>query len=420
MEQDITRASDVTIENLLKHLANSKAKGCLQVSCDTFSSVSFFLYFWEGKLYYATNSLAPFERLERHLRRLSNQNSHLSNRVIKEVRQKVNNSVDAYIENPSDYQGILWLASGKTELQPTEIITLLRRLVREVIESLLCLPEPLIYKFVKQPHPLTELCSFDVNSYIDQCQKRIQAWQIFTTHVQSTYERLYLASEGTNNIPNLTAEQNQTLCKLLKGLNFRQISALIDKDELIVARLLYPAIIDGSVIIRSPKQPFDKLPDLPVENLFENITAEPEDWSITGGESKQNADGKETIQIIDKQWRIACIDDSTAIQEKIQKILEHNMFLVAKITKPMNALAELMEFKPQVIFLDIDMPQISGYELCSLLRNHHEFKTTPIVMLTGERGLVNLTKSKLVGATDYLVKPFNQSSLFNVLFKYIN
>ena len=282
----------------------------------------------------------------------------------------------------------------------------------------MCLPEPIIYKFVEKSHPLTELCSFDVNVYLEQSQKRIQAWQIFTTHVQSTYERLYLASETTNSILNLTAEQNSTICKLLKGLNFRQISALIDKDELIVARLLYPAIIDGNIIIRSPKQPFDKLPNLPVNNLFEKIADRTKDWIITNDDSSKNRDGKDTIQIVEQKWKVACVDDSMAIQEKVQTILEHNMFLVVNITKPMNALTELMEFQPQIILLDIDMPQINGYELCSLLRSHHEFKSLPIVMLTG-RGLVNLTKSKLVGATDYLIKPFNRSSLFSVIFKYL-
>ena len=168
MGQDTKQASNVTIESLLTHLASSRANGCLQVSCDAFSSVSFFVYFWEGKLCYATNSLAPFERLERHLRRLSNQNARLDSQVIKEVRQKVQNSLSAYSESPSDYQGILWLATEKKCLHPTEVTALLRRVIREVFESLLCLPQPLIYKFIEQPKPLTNLCSFDLKSYIEQ------------------------------------------------------------------------------------------------------------------------------------------------------------------------------------------------------------------------------------------------------------
>ena len=92
-------------------------------------------------------------------------------------------------------------------LELTEVITLLRRLLREVFESLLCLPQPLIYKFVEHSPPRVELCSFDLISYTEQCRKRLQAWQIFTTHIQSTYQRLYLANVAIERIPNLTMEQ---------------------------------------------------------------------------------------------------------------------------------------------------------------------------------------------------------------------
>ena len=418
MKQDIKQASSsVTVETLLTHLANTRASGCLQISCEAFSSVSFFIYLWEGKLYYATNSLAPFERLDRHLRRLSHHNTRLNGKVIKQVKQQIRHNGAKERKLSPDYRGILWLK--QEYLQLSEVVTLLRRLLREIFEALLCLPQPLIYKFVEQSQPWIEPCSFDLISYTEQCRQRLQAWQIFTTHIQSTYQRLYLASETIDRIPNLTTEQNNTIVKLLKGLNFRQISASIDRDELIVARLLYPGIIDGSVIVRNPKPPFERLPKLPVSDIFENIRDNSEDWLETSSQSNYNANGKDTIQILEKQWRVACVDDSTAIQVKVREILAHHLFAIAQITQPMNALSELMEFKPNLILLEIDMPQISGYELCGLLRNHLEFKSIPIVMLTGERGLVNLTKSKLVGATDYLVKPFDRSSLFNVIFKYL-
>ncbi len=421
MEQDTKQASQATLESILKHLASSGASGCLQVSSDAHSAVSFFLYIWEGKLCYATNSLAPLERLERHLRRLSNQNSRLTKQKIREIRAEVDPNLDSYVENPADHEGICWLVFEQQCLQEKELTTLMRRIIREVFEALFSLPEAIRYKFVEQTESIPRLCSFDISSYVEQCQKRLQAWQVFSTHVTSSYDRLYLASEAENSIPNLTYEQNSTICKLLRGLNFRQISALINKDELIVARLLYPAIIDGSVIVRPPKKPFSALPKFPVSNLFESFdfSQTEDDLLMSSGDLEQQANSKETIQVLDRQWRIACVDDSRVVQEQMGSILDHSSFILAKITQPMNALSELLEFKPEVVLLDVDMPQINGYELCSLLRSHHEFKSTPIVMLTGGRGLVNLTKSKLVGATDYLVKPFDQSSMFNVIFKYL-
>ena len=92
------------------------------------------------------------------------------------------------------------------------------------------------------------------------------------------------------NIANLTAEQNETICKLLRGLNFRQISAVIDKDELIVAKILYSSITDKTIILRPPKTPFDQLPKIPIANSADKI----KNWQLE--ESKiyschENVDG---------------------------------------------------------------------------------------------------------------------------------
>ncbi|HHP7229340.1 MAG TPA: response regulator [Xenococcaceae cyanobacterium] len=423
MGQDIQQASSLKIEDILKQLAKMKANGCLQLS---HNSIIYFIYFNEGKLIYATNSLAPFERLERHLRRLSNRNSKLSNDLIKEARQKFRNILESYTDNPSDYQGLLWLASKQPLIiTQEEAVTVLRRITREVFESILSLRAPLQYSFVEQTSQLTELCSFDLDSYLKQCQKRLQAWQVFASHIYSSYQRLYLANFASKSITNLTAEQNETICQLLKGLNFRQISALINKDELVVARILYPAIINDVVLARSPKPPFDKLPSLPNSKyLFEDITAEAvfknlePDAEINN--QAINSDSKETIYSIEKKWKVAYVDDNQDVYQQLQELLEPQMFTISFIKEPMNAFAQLIEFKPEIILLNAEMPNINGYELCGLLKSHQNFKYVPIIILSEEQGLLNLTKAKFAGAADHLSKPFTQSSLFNVIFKYLH
>ena len=427
MEQDIQQASATRLENIFQQLAKLKANGCLQLS---YNSIIFFVYFNEGKLIYATNSLAPFERLERHLRRLSNRNSNLTNKVIKEARQKFRNVLESYTENPSDYRGLMWLTSEQKYLSKDEAITILRRVTREVFESILSLPEPLNYSFVEQSRKLVELCSFDLDSYLKQCQKRLQAWQTFSNHIQSSYQRLYLANSNDSTIRNLTTEQNETICKLLKGLNFRQISALIDQDELIVAKILHSSIINNTVLVRSRKPPFDKLPILPkTQNLFEDIIVEDlfndvdidsdVENSSTRTTKKFNSNSKETIYALEKQWKLACVDDNLNIHRQLEDFLDRKIFTISFIREPMNAFAKLIEFKPELILLDAEMPNINGYELCGLLRSHYDFKYTPIIMLSGEQGILNMTKSRLAGATDHLIKPFTQSSLLSIVFKYL-
>ncbi len=410
-EQNNTPLKIDLLENIFKQLSNSKDNGCLQV---VYNSTIFFIYFNEGKLIYATNSLAPFERLERQLRRLSNQNSNLTNQVIKAPRSQFRNDLQSYTQVPSDYRGILWL-SQQDYLDPQETVTLLRRITREVFESLLCLPDPCQYRFIHRTQELSELCKFNLLAYIEQCQQRLLSWQTFTQHISSSYQRLYLL-EAKTTITNLNSHQNETISKLLTGLNFRQIAAVIDRDELIVAKILYPSIVNQSIVIRDPKPPFDRLPKLTQENIFEGID---DDWQVTEGKNKVDSNSKKTLQLLEKNWKIACVDDSPALQNTLRQLLDDNSFSILAIENSMNAFAELIEFQPDLILLDVDMPGINGYELCSLLKKHHDFQNIPIVMLDGDRGLINLTKFTLASATDRLTKPFTQASLFNVIFKYL-
>jgi two-component system, chemotaxis family, response regulator PixG len=403
-------ASDL-LENIFKQLSSTRDNGCLQV---VYNSVIFFIYFSEGKLIYATNSLAPFERLERQLRRLSNQNRKLTNQVIKEARSQFRNDLESYTQVSSDYQGIFWL-SERDYLDPQEAVTLLRRITREVFESLLCLPDPCQYRFIHRTQQLLELCKFDLVAYMEQCQKRLLGWQAFSEHIWSSYQRLYLL-EAKTTITNLNTHQNETISKLLTGLNFRQIAAIIDRDELIVCKILYPSIVNKSIILRDPKPPFDRLPKLTQDNIFEDID---DDWIITNGSDRINSQSKETQHFLEKTWKIACVDDDFDIQDRLEQLLSNNLFSILGIQDSMNAFAELIEFQPDLILLDVDLAGINGYELCTLLRNHLDFKNTPIIMLDSDRGLINLTKFTLANATDRLTKPFTQTSLFNVIFKYL-
>ncbi|MDJ0690165.1 MAG: hypothetical protein QNJ41_16835 [Xenococcaceae cyanobacterium MO_188.B32] len=269
--------SPLVLEEALRWLLERESDGCLQVINN---SVTYFIYIIQGKLFYATNSIAPFERLERHLRRLSNQNNKLTNEIITQGRVKFRNDLEQYTQIPSDYQSIIWLLKAKY-INQQEAVTLTRRVTREVFESLLNLTDIANRKFIqRQDYNLIVLLKLEPITFLTQCQKRIQTWQLSTPEIFSSYQRLYLATQSTNNLVNLTSEQNETICKLLKGLNFRQISALIDKDELIVAKLLYPSIIDRTIILRTPKTPFDRLPKIPIKNPSKIVNWEIEESKI--------------------------------------------------------------------------------------------------------------------------------------------
>ena len=119
----------------------------------------------------------------------------------------------------------------------------------------------------------------------------------------------------------------------------------------------------------------------------------------------------------EKIYKVACIDDSPMILHMIEAFLEDKSFAVIKINDPVRALMELMRTKPDIILMDITMPNLDGYELCALLRSRPDFRNTPIVMVTGSKGLIDRAKARLVKASGYLTKPFNQTQLLKIIFK---
>ena len=121
-----------------------------------------------------------------------------------------------------------------------------------------------------------------------------------------------------------------------------------------------------------------------------------------------------------KTYTIVCIDDSKAVVKAIEMYLDDRIFSVIGINDPLKALMQVVRLKPDLILLDITMPTLDGYELCSLLRKHSSLKNTPIVMVTGKKGIINRVKAKMVKASDYLTKPFKQKDLLKIVFKYID
>lgn len=119
-------------------------------------------------------------------------------------------------------------------------------------------------------------------------------------------------------------------------------------------------------------------------------------------------------------YTIACIDDSPTVLRAINEFLDDKMFSVLMIGDPVKALMQVIRNKPDLILLDVTMPNLDGYELCSLLRRHSDFKNVPIIMVTSNTGLIDRAKAKLVRASGYLTKPFNQSDLLKIIFKHLS
>jgi twitching motility two-component system response regulator PilG len=108
---------------------------------------------------------------------------------------------------------------------------------------------------------------------------------------------------------------------------------------------------------------------------------------------------------------IMIIDDSKTIRRTAETLLEKAGCKVVTATDGFDALAKIADTRPDLIFVDIMMPRLDGYQTCALIKNNSEFKTTPVIMLSSKDGLFDKAKGRIVGSDQYLTKPFSKNEL---------
>jgi two-component system, chemotaxis family, response regulator PixG len=116
---------------------------------------------------------------------------------------------------------------------------------------------------------------------------------------------------------------------------------------------------------------------------------------------------------------VVCIDDSPFVCDRLEQIFQQAGFQCISVMDSLKAIPIVIAKKPQIIFLDLVMPNANGYEICSRLRKISTFKDTPIVILTGNDGTIDRVRAKVVGATDFLTKPVQSEFVLEIAQKYL-
>ncbi|HEY9819441.1 MAG TPA: response regulator [Candidatus Sericytochromatia bacterium] len=337
--------------SLLAQLSSRQANGCLQVSSGT---VAWSIYLEHGKLYYASDSVDPFERLDRHLRRLSRQIPTLVSAVRVQVRLIFESDLESQSSQNPDYQAICWLVNQQY-LSVDQAAVLVEEIAEEVLVSLLSVKEG-SYQLIEQnsSEEPPKFCRLELRTLVERCHEQMRRQQ---------------PQEPVSN-PGARPESSSQ----------NGSSAQVE-------------LMQKSASTKSASTPGNKLNNPSINS------------------AKPLAKGTYTI---------ACIDDSPTVLNAINSFLDDKSFSVVMINDPVRALMQVVRIKPDLILLDVEMPNLDGYELCSLLRKHSLFKTTPIIMVTGNTGFLDRAKAKLVRASGYLTKPFNQSELLKMVFKHLS
>lgn len=118
--------------------------------------------------------------------------------------------------------------------------------------------------------------------------------------------------------------------------------------------------------------------------------------------------------------KIMIIDDSKTIRKSAETLLSKEGCEVLTAEDGFEALALIAVNKPDIIFVDIMMPKLDGYQTCTLIKNNRQFRDTPVIMLTSKDSIFDKARGRIVGSEEYLTKPFTRDDLLQAVNRHAN
>jgi len=118
--------------------------------------------------------------------------------------------------------------------------------------------------------------------------------------------------------------------------------------------------------------------------------------------------------------KILVVDDSKTIRRTAETLLSKEGCQVFTAIDGFDALSKIADHQPDLIFVDIMMPRLDGYQTCSLIKHNKVFKDTPVIMLSSKDGLFDRARGRIVGSEQYLTKPFTKDELLGAISNQIN
>lgn len=116
--------------------------------------------------------------------------------------------------------------------------------------------------------------------------------------------------------------------------------------------------------------------------------------------------------------KVMIIDDSKTIRRTAETLLQKAGCDVVTAVDGFDALSKIVDNNPDIIFIDIMMPRLDGYQTCALIKNNPEYANKPVVMLSSKDGLFDKARGRIVGSDEYLTKPFSKDELFGAIERY--
>lgn len=335
-----------------------------------------FMFFRDGQIVYAADTSSSLRRLRDYLQRYK----------LELPTDNFQNSSSVTTTAPE--YSYLWELLEKRLLTPAQGRSIISSMVKETLFDLLTLHQGyFIFDLGAGLSP--QLTTLEIAPIVTEVIKQVQEWKQLQPYIQSP-EQCPLINDREKLQAFLPESAFKTLDKWADGqTSLRQLARYLNRDILPVAKAIYPCIQQGWV----------QMPSLVPINISQNRGKPHSSLGV--------------------RPHVVCIDDDGAIGKMIQYTLQAQGYQVTIIQDPLESFAQVFQIQPDLILCDLVMPKLDGYDLCGMLRKSTDFRQTPILMLTGQDGFIDRVRAKMVGATDYLTKPFQEQELLMLLEKYI-
>jgi twitching motility two-component system response regulator PilG len=341
------------------------------------SASCWFLFFVNGKLVYATDqNCAQLHRLQAYVQHYG-----------LEIPLATMKLESLALNNIPEY-ACLWQLLSKNVLTPPQAHRIIRGMIEEVLFDLLSLRHG---NFVFELGPALEppLTTFAIRPLLSQVAQQFQSWKQLYLYIQSPDQRVAIAEESSLavKVPEKLAQRFREWTNT--DISLRQIARYLQKDVPTVAHGLYPYIEQGGLQISSPIPRYPRTAGSGWETLTDCYCS-----------------------------HIVCLDDDLTVGKQVELFLTRHGYQVTLLQDPLQAMTELFTLRPDLILCDITMPTLDGYEICRVLKHSQTLRMTPIIMLTGKDAYLDRLLARMVGASDYLTKPFGEKELISLIEPY--
>ncbi len=377
--QELDRILGIVVPSYLVDLKSKAFTG--EVLFQSSAGQNWRLYFYLGRIMYATGGKHPVRRWQRHILAVC---PTLQGDKIKTALKQVAPHHDICWEYTQLRE---WTQQGF--IAGDKVLQIVKGVVHEVLFDIISLGQ-LQYSLTTKTAVGDQLVLLDPLQLSGELRHQIQQWQQAKLLPYSPDQAPII-----QNAEQLQAQTSgnlyQTLKQLLNGQRtLRDLARSMNRSVIEVTTSLAPFLKSGVIRL------------LDIEDLVG-----PSPATKPTNTKKQPA-------------LIACIDDSTWVVQALEKLITGVGYRFMAIQDPLRAIPALLTQKPDLILLDLRMPNTNGYELCSQLRRLSQFQNTPILILTGNDGIVDRVRAKISGANDFLSKSVDNDSLLATLDRYLD